>query len=103
MCVSVCGCRQPPVVFVGQLSHVRTLAIPHPRSLPRPTVLRGGAFRMTHLDNALSVVYVPNAGWLGTDTFTYSMVLGTVESAAVEAKVHALLRRKHMRTARCFS
>ncbi len=47
-----------------------------------------GCARVTIGDNALSVVYVPYTGWMGADTFTYSVVIGAQYSSTVVATVH---------------
>jgi hypothetical protein len=37
--------------------------------------------RQNAVDNAHSVVYVPPAGWLGTDTFTFATIVNDAESS----------------------
>ncbi len=44
--------------------------------------------RLTITDNSLSVVFTPTSNWLGTDSFTYAVVIGAVESAPSTVVVH---------------
>ena len=45
-------------------------------------------YRLTIVDNALSVLYTPAQHWLGTDSFSYAIVIGAVESAPSTVVVH---------------
>ena len=43
---------------------------------------------MLRYEHSYSIVYVPNAGWTGTDYFTYTTLLGVSESAPATATLH---------------